>query len=213
MKAHWVLFFIISIVACQQGAGLSVVKNMWQGTIDDFKKPLPSMEVISASLTGDEITDLKYLLQTVQGSMPVYAPGTTYESPSDVLEHPKGDCGQLTHRFVIVVRKLGYQAVGRAVLNFYIPGHVFADVSINNHRYFVDINHGVIVDVQTLAIYYTPHKIPYYLPANVFTDWWGDTASLDLWIKEIRDERWPAWLATGNAINEIDNAILLEYKE
>lgn len=216
MKKFILVLFLV-LLSCQEmkEANNPTVKGMWQGTVDPYKKPLPSINKISELMTGNTDEDLKVLLQIVQGSMPVYAPGFEYSSSEEIMTSPRGDCEKLTHRFVIIAKQLGYEAVGRNILNYYIPGHVFADVNFEGMRYLVDINHGVIVKLEgnKYKISYTPHKIPYYLPANVFTDWWGDTASLDLWIREIRNERWPGWLATGTAIDEINKSPILEFNE
>jgi hypothetical protein len=211
--------FALALFACQPPAGdvsLSAAQvgrpgQMWKGQTDAFRRRLldayttpdqARMDLV-ARLGGKNhasvYMETLFLLLTVRGSMPIYATSVAYTEESDLLMKDRGDCKQITERFLFVARALGFEGRSRWAMNDHLPGHAFADVQKNGERFIVDLNHGVIVEVVSGAttVHLAPPFLPYYAPRDAFEDWWGSTATLEVWIQEVREVRWPAFLAKG----------------
>ncbi len=172
------------------------VSPMWIPPRDPFRAPLPDPSLLDLSQFTTDLDKLKYLLQVVQGSMPVYAPLYKYENEDEIMGSTKGDCARISERFIRYSKNFGYDGELFTIFNDYIPGHVVVSIYVNLDHYIVDLNDGLIVHIKdnSYTIEYTPLKIPYYLPYDPINDYWVNTENIKLWIEEVRDYRWPKYL-------------------
>ena len=154
----------------------------------------------------DDVNAVIELSRIVQGSRPIYATGKWVDF-DELMSSPMGDCNLISLRFIKYSSQLGYKGIRRWELNDYLPGHVFVDLTKGEKRFLVDLDHGVVVQVQEQGSYvvnYLPMKMNYYLPDNVFTDHWGSVEALKMWFVEVRENRWPKYLK-DKGIKHIDS--------